>query len=109
MAGIPEPELNVVVTDLFGRDVHMADLVWRRFRALIEYEGDDHRTSKRVFRRDIHRFEHYADGQWSAMRSVAPDIFETPNDFVARVWRRLVSCGWQPNRREPRHIVAARW
>ena len=109
MAGIPEPEVNIVVTDTSGRYIHMADLVWRQFRVLVEYEGDDHRTSKRVFRRDIRRFEHYVDANWSAIRSVAPDIFEDPNDFVSRVWRRLVKRGWQPKRREPRHIAAARW
>lgn len=107
-AGIPEPELNVTVTDRSGNDIAMADEVWVEFRTIVEYEGDYHRTSRGKFRRDITRVERFADGDWFALRSHADDVFRDPNPFVGRLWRRLVARGWSPSRREPRHVVAAR-
>jgi hypothetical protein len=107
-AGIPEPELNVTVTDRSGNDIAMADEVWVEFRTIVEYEGDVHRTSRGKFRSDITRVERFADGDWFALRSHADDVFGDPNPFVGRLWRRLVARGWSPHRREPRHIVAAR-
>lgn len=107
-AGIPEPQLNVIVTDLLGSQIAMADAVWDEFRTLVEYEGDGHRTSRGKFRSDITRIERYADGEWFALRSHAGDVFGDPNPFIGRLWRRLVARGWHPRRREPRHIAPAR-
>jgi len=107
-AGIPEPELNVIVRDRQGNEIAMADEVWSRYRVLAEYEGDGHRTSRGKFRSDIVRFERYADGEWAALRAQADDLFVDPNPFIARLWRRLVKGGWEPPLGEPRHIASAR-
>ena len=106
-AGLPEPELNVRVQDRRGRLISMADLVWREYRTLIEYEGDGHRTSRTKFRSDITRGERYADGDWFPMRSHAGDVFGDPNDLIRRVSRRLRSRGWD-SRGELRQVAAAR-
>jgi hypothetical protein len=107
-SGIPEPELNVTVTDRGGNAIAMADEVWAEFRTLVEYEGDGHRTSRGRFRSDISRVERFADGDWFALRSQVDDVFGDPNPFVGRLWRRLVAHGWHPARREPSQIAAAR-
>lgn len=107
-AGIPEPRLNVVVEDRLGRPIAMADEVWEGYRTLVEYEGELHRTSRGKFRSDITRFERYADGEWAALRAHAGDVFDDPNPFIGRLWRRLESRGWGPPSREPRKVAGAR-
>ena len=106
-AGILEPELNLDVTDRAGRMLSKADEVWPEYRVLAEYEGDGHREKSR-FRRDITRFELYADADWSALRAHADDVFVDPNPFIGRLWRRLVARGWVPPHREPRRVAGAR-
>lgn len=108
-AGLPEPVPNIRVDDAKGRLIAMPDLCWPEFRLLIEYQGDGHRVSKSKFRSDITRLEEFADGDWFAMQASADDVFGDPNPFAGRVWRRLVARGWNPRRRQLRHIVGARW
>lgn len=106
-AGLPEPELNMVVHDLQGDEIAMADLVWSRYRTLSEYEGDGHRSPGK-FRSDITRFERYADNDWSALRVHADDLFVNPNPYLARLERRLRSRGWTSGGVERRQIAPAR-
>lgn len=107
-AGLPEPLPNRRVIDRNGRLIAMADLCWPDFRVLIEYQGDGHRTSKAKFRTDITRLDEYLDGDWLPIQVSAYDIFVDPNPLMARMWRRLQSCGWNPGRRQVRHIASAR-
>jgi hypothetical protein len=51
---LPEPEIDVRLYDANGRFVAESDLVHRRERVLIEYQGDGHRE-KEQFRKDITR------------------------------------------------------
>jgi hypothetical protein len=106
-AGLPEPELNLELFDDNGVAIARPDLVWSRYRTLVEYEGDLHRTSKGKFRADITRFERYSDADWSSIRAHAGDVFGDPNDLIARLATRLRARGWTP----PvmlRHVHAAR-
>ena len=107
-AGLPESVPNQRVCDLNGRLIAMPDLCWPEFRVLVEYQGDGHRTSSGKFRSDITRLGDYADGEWVAIQASADDVFRDPSGFAARVWRRLVAAGWNPKRRQLRHIVGAR-
>lgn len=107
-AGLPEPLPNRRVYDLAGRLIWIPDLCWPEFRVLVEYQGDGHRASKAKFRGDIARLEEYTDGWWSAAQASADDVFGDPNPFAARMWRRLVTAGWDPKRRQLRHIAGAR-
>jgi hypothetical protein len=107
-AGIPEPALNLQVTDGLGRPISMADLCWPEFRVLVEYEGDGHRVSPGKFRSDITRGERYQDGGWFQLRASARDVFGDPNPFVGRLARRLRERGWRPGSRELRQVAGAR-
>lgn len=107
-AGLPEPLPNRRVYDRTGTLLAMPDLCWPDYRVLIEYQGDLHRTSKAKFRGDISRIEEYTDGDWSALQASADDVFGDPDPFLARAWRRLTSRGWDPGRRQLRHIAGAR-
>ena len=106
-AGLPEPVPNRRVYDPGGHLLAMPDLCWPEHRVLVEYQGDGHR-SRTTFRADITRIEEYSDGDWSALQASADDVFEDPNPFMARVWRRLTSRGWNPGRRQLRQVAGAR-
>jgi hypothetical protein len=47
-AGLPEPEVNVDIRDDSGRFLGRADLVYPPWRTIVEYDGDQHRTSAAV-------------------------------------------------------------
>jgi hypothetical protein len=104
--GIPEPQINVLVTDRAGRPVFRPDLSWPDYRVLVEYEGDGHRLSRAKFRSDIDRMEAFADAGWTGLRATGDDVFEQPNRFLARLHRRLVERGLRL--REFRQVAAAK-
>jgi len=99
-AGLPEPELNVVVTDTGGIFLAMLDLAYPAYRVGIEYQGDLHRDPRR-YRADVRRLERLADEGWLIVQATADDVaadgrLRDSGRFVDRVQRRLRSRGWTP-------------
>lgn len=83
-AGLPEPELNLAVP--LGRGVYVAlDLAYPFRQVGIEYEGDHHRTDPAQWLRDIERYEMLADAGWRIVRVTRRDLFERPQQLIARV------------------------
>jgi very-short-patch-repair endonuclease len=66
------------------------DLAWPDLRLVIEYEGDEHRESKRRFRADIRRREKFEAAGWRVIRVTADDLGEELDAFIERV-RTIVS------------------
>jgi len=54
-AGFPVPEVNHVVADGAGAFVARVDLAYPGLKIAIEYEGDQHRTDKAQWRKDLTR------------------------------------------------------
>jgi hypothetical protein len=96
-AGLPEPEVNVDVRDGAGRFIGRGDLVYRRWRVVVEYDGDQHRTDTRQFDRDVLRLEGFAAAGWTVVRVVGRSFFTDRAACVARVRRALIAAGWQPS------------
>ena len=88
-AGLPEPELNPEVADSAGRRIGRFDLVYRERRVLVEYDGDQHRTSTAQYERDMTRFERAAEAGWTTIRVRKHGLFRTPRATVTRVRRAL--------------------
>lgn len=86
--GLPEPEINVRLHRADGRFLAESDLVYRRERVLIEYEGDGHRE-KRQFRRDITRVEELQDEGWHVVRVTEDDARQDPDATIGRIRRAL--------------------
>jgi len=103
-SGIPSPQVNPSIVDDRGSFVAMPDLAWPKYAFAIEYEGDHHRDV-RQFRRDIRRIEVLADLRWSVMKVSADDLFDRPEELVARVRQRLTARGWTPARIDLRQVV----
>lgn len=84
-AGLPEPEINAVIRTENGSFVAECDLVYRRARVILEYEGDHHRTDLQTWRNDIHRYERLQDLGYRVVRLTADDIRLRPHETVARI------------------------
>ena len=88
--GLPEPEVNLIVLDDAGEWLGRSELGYRRWRILLQYEGDVHRTNRRRWRQDIARDEAYADNGWRVVRATAEDV-DRPARFCHRLERLIAS------------------
>ena len=95
-AGLPAPEVNPELVGIRRRWTHRADLVYRDRRVIVEYDGDQHRTSTRQYELDIRRFDDFADDGWRVVRIRAHGLFSTPLETVDRVRSALTAGGTLP-------------
>lgn len=69
--GLPEPEVHPpVFCPTLGRTVR-PDLGFPEARLAIEYEGDQHRSSRQQWNRDIERYEALQAAGWTVLRITA--------------------------------------
>ncbi|AND17110.1 DUF559 domain-containing protein [Rathayibacter tritici] len=87
-AGLPEPELNVELFDADGLFVARVDMLYRRERVVVEYDGDQHRTDRAQYERDIARIEAIEALGYRVVRVRASGLL-APDATVARVRRAL--------------------
>lgn len=90
-AGLPEPAINIAVTDASGRALGRGDLVFTHERTVVEYDGDHHRTSTRQYDRDMTRIESFMLAGWKVVRVRKHDLCTRPEQIVSRVRRALVA------------------
>lgn len=83
-AGLPEPELNTEITDDRGRFLAYGDLVYREKKVLVEYDGDQHRTSQRQFERDHARLDALRDAGWTIIQVRRDGLNERTVERVRR-------------------------
>lgn len=96
-AGLPEPRLNPPV-QAGPRTLH-PDLFYPQWKLILEYEGDQHRTDPRQWRRDISRREAFQASGYRVMQVHSYDILAEPEAFLARVCHAIAS---QAGARSPR-------
>ena len=85
--------MNPVVT-IGRRRLGRVDLLLRRWRLALEYEGDQHRTDKRQWNVDIARHALLHAGGWELVR-VTGQRLEHPRAVVGEVVRALRASGWE--------------
>lgn len=83
-AGLPCPAVNEDIYD-DGRFVARPDMLYREAKIAIEYEGDGHRTTQSVWRRDLQKARELELLGWRVIRVVADDIIRNPQALVAAV------------------------
>ena len=91
---LPEPALNIPVTDRNGRTLGRGDLVYVQWRTVVEYDGDQHRTSKQQYERDIHRMESFRNGEWNVVQVRDRGLFVRREETLARIAAALRKGGW---------------
>jgi hypothetical protein len=82
-AGFPAPDTQIPVVAQF-RTVAVLEMGWERFKVAVEYDGDQHRSSRSQYVRDIRRLKALEACGWIVVRVIAED----PPDDVVR-WVRV--------------------
>lgn len=87
-AGLPEPEVNVEIYDDHGRWLARGDLVYRRQKVLVEYDGWQHERDAQQRQWDHLRREQLEAAGWRVIVVTAAD-FADPRRIVQRVRQAL--------------------
>lgn len=85
-AGLPRPQTQVPVYADDGTPVAYLDMGWPDLMVGVEYDGDQHRSDRRQYIRDIRRSELLEELGWRVVRVVAEDH---PADILRRVRRAI--------------------
>ncbi|WP_160329736.1 endonuclease domain-containing protein [Microterricola viridarii] len=93
-AGLPEPLLNQVLKDSGGRFLGRVDMVYPEWRVVVEYDGDQHRTSTAQYERDLTRLDAIRRAGWTVIRVRKHGLFVRPETAVAQVRAALIAGGW---------------
>lgn len=88
-AGFPKPQTQIPIID-GGRIVAYLDMGWEEFKVAVEYDGDQHRTERRQYVKDIGRSRMLDAMRWMVIRVITEDH---PQQVLARVYQALVSRG----------------
>jgi len=91
--GLPEPETNRYIPLPPGKQRARGDLVYFRYKVLVEYDGEQHRTSDVQYNRDAERLHDLRTAGWLVI-SVRKN---SSKEWVrAAVEEALRSRGWRP-------------
>lgn len=81
-AGLPRPQTQIAVRNDWGFVDAYLDMGWEDVKVAVEYDGDQHRTDRRQYVKDIHRLEMLQRRGWIVVRVIAEDH---PSDVLRRV------------------------
>lgn len=95
-AGLPEPEVNGTITDRVGVQIAAGDLVYRRYRVLVEYDGEQHRTDEEQYHWDVDRLDNIMEEGWRVIRINKSHLARKPASAVRKVETALRDAGWRP-------------
>jgi len=85
-AGLPPPQTQIAVRDEWGYAEAYLDMGWEDLKIAVEYDGDQHRTNRFQYVKDIRRLEMLERRGWIVIRVVAEDH---PADILRRVREAL--------------------
>ncbi|WP_143231641.1 DUF559 domain-containing protein [Agromyces cerinus] len=90
-AGLPEPEPNAFIELRRGRRTR-GDLVFRAYRVLVEYDGEQHLFDTAQWATDVARLNDLAEAGWRVIR-ITKQMSRA--EIVARTERALRDLGWR--------------
>lgn len=93
-AGFPEPEVNSPLTNRHGVVIAHGDLVWPRYRLVLEYEGRHHMEDPVQFGIDIRRLNDIAAEDHRVIR-VDKHLLRDRRALVAMIADGLRKGGWR--------------
>jgi hypothetical protein len=105
LAGLPEPEVNLILRDELGAPIRRYDLLYRASRTAVEYDGRHHTERKGQWESDIERREAIDSDNHRLLVVIARGIYVEPERTLLRIWRVLrergvpaeLSDGWRPH------------
>ena len=72
-AGLPRPQTQIPVLGVDGIPVAYLDMGWQEWLVAVEYDGEQHRSDRRQYVKDIRRLEMLQEMGWTVVRVVAED------------------------------------
>lgn len=87
--GLPIPQTQIPVADA-GVPIAFIDMGWERIKLGVEYDGDQHRTDRRQYVKDLRRLPMLQDLGWEMIRVIAED---RPAAVLARIREAFVRRG----------------
>ncbi|MBF6842431.1 DUF559 domain-containing protein, partial [Acinetobacter baumannii] len=103
-ARLPEPKLNVDIVDGWGRHVARVDLLLRRWKVVVEYDGRHHETDPAQWKRDRERREALEALGYRVIVVAASDL-AAPASVPWRVHAALVQRGYAG----PSPVTSTQW
>jgi very-short-patch-repair endonuclease len=82
-AGFPRPQTQIPVRG------YRLDMGWEHVQLAVEYDGDDHRTNRSRYVRDIRRIEEIRRLGWTHIRVVAENTEASIVRWVSEAWDQL--------------------
>lgn len=93
-ANLPTPELDVEICDERGRRLGVSEFFYRDYGVVVEVEGDQHRTSRKQWLRDIEKYQAYAEAGIEVVRVTSTHIRGRHPTGFAAVAAALRRRGW---------------
>jgi hypothetical protein len=90
--GFPVPTTQIPVVEEGGRLVRMLDMGWEDFQVAAEYDGDQHRTNRRQYAKDMKCHRKLESMGWKVIRVIAEDHAD---DIISRAWEALRHRGFR--------------
>lgn len=81
-AGFPRPQTQIAVRNEWGWAEAYLDMGWEEIKVSVEYDGDQHRSSRYQYVKDIRRLEMLERYGWIVVRAIAEDHSD---DIIRRV------------------------
>lgn len=94
-AGLPEPEINPDIFDAHAHFLARGDLVYRRWKVLVEYDGWQHERDAVQRQRDHLRREALEGDGWRVIVVTIQDMRQ-PYAVALRVRQALIARGYRP-------------
>lgn len=89
LAGLPEPEVNVILRDHEGNWVFRFDMCYRELRLIIEYDGRQHAENGDQWGRDIERREQLDRLGWRLLVIRGDGVYAHPERTLGRIQEAL--------------------
>jgi len=90
-ADLPRPTTQIPIFD--GRKLlRTVDMGWEDFKVAAEYDGDQHRTSRKQYVKDLRVLPQLEQLGWIVIRVINED---NPIDVVERARNALLTRGWR--------------
>ena len=87
-AGLPRPQTQIPVLGVDRVPIAYLDMGWQEWLVAVEYDGDQHRSDRRQYVKDIRRTERLQEMGWTVVRVVAED---SPAAVLRRVRAAIAS------------------
>lgn len=88
--GFPRPVTQIPVRD-GGQVVRTVDMGWEKLKVVVEYDGDQHRTNRIQYVKDLRVLPRIEQLGWTVIRVIKEDVDWV---IVERTYDALVARGW---------------